>query len=1623
MAVTPILAIQLIAPTQTDKTTTMNDAIAQLEAATNDQLNIDMSAGAVTLSTFQFTRFVAYVITGLTADHVLTVPLIKRLVSFRNDTDFILTVGGATGLTIDIPARSGVIMHCDGVDCFLFGVGGPGPTGATGPAGGAINIDYVFITSTTNADPGGGNIALSNATQNLSTAIYADIDDSEGVDWTAVLDTLDASSSTVKGQIRLFVRADPTKWILFNLTARVSHTGYREFTVAPIGSSAASPFTAADDLSLSFVRTGDIGLIGPIGLTGTFGAVGAGKLVGNSTTVAAVPNDVTVGAGLTFVGGTLVATASATPAGAGKLVGNASTVTAVAGDITVGPGLSLSAAGTLDITAVPLPPGEFIANTTTGTAVGIATSLSTLLDDVIAATQGAIIVRDTAWSSVAAGTPGQVLVTQGTTALPGWHTMAIGDLAPINAGKLVGNGGTAAAAPAELTVGVGLTLNAGTLTSTALGEALFFAGTWNATSNTPTLTSGAGTPGAMYTVTTAGTTAIDGISAWNVGDKIAFDGVANVWRKIDGIANEVISVAGRTGAVTLVSADVTDLQWNGGTVTSLDGGLNLTTGTLSANWNAGTVTAIDGSLNLTTGTLSANWNAGTVTAIDSSLALTAGTLGADWNGGVVSAIGPNTSINSGTIDIIQIPTLTGINATTLSFSITGLAQTGTLNGGTTNLTAGTSGTGATGNGGLAQLKGGAALSTNGSGGQANVIAGAGSGTGAGGAAALTGGTTTGTGAGGVAAVTGGAPVAGSTATGGQAQVIGGASGTGATGTGGTALLRGGASVATDGAGGATTVQGGVGKGTGAGGLVQVLGGAGDGTGTGTGTGGAVNIIGGSSAAGTIGAGGSTLLRGGAAISTNGAGGSTVVQGGVGTGTGNGGLVNIVGGASGTGATGAGGSITQTGGAALSTNGAGGNSTLVGGAGSGTGLGGTASVTGGAAATGGTGNGGLAQLKAGASGTGATGAGGAANVIGGAALSTNGAGGTTTIQGGAGSGTGNGGDVALTPGAKGTTGAVGTIRANGTVVVTGDINLGTSTGPTVTQGTGLPVAVYPNGSIYLRNDGTIGARVYESNGATWEAISSPELPLGFILPGKPATGQVYNLVIGAPCTIPASLAGSKVYDTTQATANAAFVVNKITGGSTITPIGTVTVTPTSHISATLTGNQDYLSAGDVLQLVAPTQDATLADLGITILANRGTPTFPLLDIDFTTGVLDPRLTFTRASGATYFDVSGVMQLATSGTPRFDFDPVTHVARGLMREEARTNTVRNSTMVGAVAGTPGTMPTNWINAVGSGITTSVIGTGTDANGLTYIDVRWAGTTVGAVNNNLTFESTTAASNGQVWNGSAYVSLVGGSLANVGNISLKTSEQPGGAQVVLGSLLTPTGAALVTQRVGGSATMVTVGTTSVLFFMTVSVGAGAVIDLTLRIACPQFELVPAADVGVFGTSFIPTTTAAATRVIETVTLAIGSWYNQSIVSVAFDWVYNGGGTTFFSPMNFVGSNQATDNIGLFAAAAGPVAAGPVVKVANVTSTSGTAFTAIPLPTGTIRKMAFTVSAGGRSAGGIDGVSYDVGRTVTVLPAVISGILMGFANSQSGPSGYMRRLRYWGRNLSNAELAQVTT
>lgn len=98
-----------------------------------------------------------------------------------------------------------------------------------------------------------------------------------------------------------------------------------------------------------------------------------------------------------------------------------------------------------------------------------------------------------------------------------------------------------------------------TVAQSGVTGSLVYQGTWDASTNTPTLTSSVGTKGYYYVVSVAGSTNLNGITDWQVSDWAVFNGA--VWEKVDN--SEVIYVS------------------NVATGTGLTGGPITTTGTVS----------------------------------------------------------------------------------------------------------------------------------------------------------------------------------------------------------------------------------------------------------------------------------------------------------------------------------------------------------------------------------------------------------------------------------------------------------------------------------------------------------------------------------------------------------------------------------------------------------------------------------------------------------------------------------------------------------------------------------------------------------------------------------------------------------------------------------------------------------------------------------------------------------------------------------------------------------------------------------------------------------------------------------------------------------------------------------
>jgi hypothetical protein len=408
------------------------------------------------------------------------------------------------------------------------------------------------------------------------------------------------------------------------------------------------------------------------------------------------------------------------------------------------------------------------------------------------------------------------------------------------------------------------------------------------------------------------------------------------------------------------------------------------------------------------------------------------------------------------------------------------------------------------------------------------------------------------------------------------------------------------------------------------------------------------------------------------------------------------------------------------------------------------------------------------------------------------------------------------------------------------------------------------------------------------------------------------------------------------------------------------------------------------------------------------------------IDLTLRIAAPQLE--RGPAATAYN-------PTTGTayfgPRFDHDPATGASRGLLIEEARTNSIRNSQAGGStngVIGSGGVMPTNWGSGAGAssnGISSEIIGTGVE-NGLGYIDIKVSGTPTATSSANFFTDATNqiAASSGQTWSGSAYVKLQSGSLTNATVVVILETRDSSNVFVADGTsrTITPTNAALNTQRVTMSDTLSNASVAFVNLFVRASYTNGDPIDLTLRIAAPQLEQ------GAFATSYIPTTTAAATRAADSAFVTpISSFYNQSegtLFAEASRYQVSSGGQLF----GFRESDASL--VSLVYGIATPTQMR--LDVSN-TTTQAQLISSTSAVANTVYRHA--------GAYAVDNFDYYINGTRTgtgdqsgTVPSNLSVMAIGQGrNATSGSfgfsNGHIRKIAYWPKRLTNTLLEQLTT
>ena len=401
--------------------------------------------------------------------------------------------------------------------------------------------------------------------------------------------------------------------------------------------------------------------------------------------------------------------------------------------------------------------------------------------------------------------------------------------------------------------------------------------------------------------------------------------------------------------------------------------------------------------------------------------------------------------------------------------------------------------------------------------------------------------------------------------------------------------------------------------------------------------------------------------------------------------------------------------------------------------------------------------------------------------------------------------------------------------------------------------------------------------------------------------------------------------------------------------------------------------------------------------------------PTLSLDFAnSGRMDPRVTFTRASTATYFDETGVLQSAAIDAPRFDYDPATLAARGLLIEEARTNSIIRSQ----------DFSTGWV--VSQCTVTAAAGTAPDGT-------NSAGKLV--LNNGASVASSRA----------AYQDIAG--ITGVQTVSifakavefnvLRISGRAADASTLSGPDFTLTGSGTVGALGNATSASITpvgngwyrcvatfdflTGATAARSYYASSQATG---DGTSGILIWGAQL----EAGAFPTSYIPTTTTSLTRSADVASVnTLSPWFNAN-EGTLYGEVSSAAITVGGASRRIANINDGTEADRITVGWAGATLVGAAfvsdggVTQAGFNSPSG----AYPFPT----KVALAYKAADFQAA-VNGSAFATvssGTVPTVNRMTIGDVVTGGTGPQN-LNGHIRRITFYPRRLSQAELTAITT
>ena len=391
------------------------------------------------------------------------------------------------------------------------------------------------------------------------------------------------------------------------------------------------------------------------------------------------------------------------------------------------------------------------------------------------------------------------------------------------------------------------------------------------------------------------------------------------------------------------------------------------------------------------------------------------------------------------------------------------------------------------------------------------------------------------------------------------------------------------------------------------------------------------------------------------------------------------------------------------------------------------------------------------------------------------------------------------------------------------------------------------------------------------------------------------------------------------------------------------------------------------------------------------------------------VLDPRITFTRASNATRVNSSGLIETVANNAPRFDYDPVTLAPKGLLIEEQRTNLLTYSEQFDNAAWTKSnaSITANAITAPDGALTADKLVEGIN-NSEHYVQQLY---TLGA-NAAHSFSAFVKAAGRTVVRLFAVGDRFGGiAQAFVFDLSAITATNNNG---------TSTGSIVSVGNGWFRCTMNMPTTTSTgNFTLRVLPQSGSNSTYTGDGTSGIYVWGAQLEAGAFPTSYIPTTTAAATRAADVAVMTgtnFSSWYNQTegTLFVEVDTLETGTVSGGAFVLNF--SDGTGNNLHRIFRQAD---AQPVMQtLVGGTPQSTFGFGANWTDTN-VRRLAYAYAAN-NFAGVVNAGAVQTDTSGTI-PAV-NMLDIGVVGTSTQLNGHIRHIAYYPRRLSNSELQAIT-